>query len=226
MRKGKIRCPFPWFGGKSSPKIKKAILAALPPHRFYVEPFGGGAAILLAKTPAEVEVYNDVNRGVVNFFRVVASRCYFGPFMACVRELPYSRELYEEFLRTWPAIHDPVEQAVRWYFVARQSFGGMFGKSWGPGVTTTPTGRRRYHDTNRTLALPRHQPDAGGLASTICRLSTTGCSVCRLNAATGATALNGSAGQTGSLIAIRPMLQECARREATSTSCATATTRR
>ena len=68
MRKEKIRCPFPWFGGKSSPKIKKAILAALPPHRFYVEPFGGGASILLAKTPAEVEVYNDVNRGVVNFF--------------------------------------------------------------------------------------------------------------------------------------------------------------
>ena len=69
MMNRKIRAPFPWFGGKGSPKIKKALLTALPPHRFYVEPFGGGASILLAKTPAEVEVYNDVNRGVVNFFR-------------------------------------------------------------------------------------------------------------------------------------------------------------
>ena len=136
-----IRAPFPWFGGKGNPKIKNFVLKNLPPHTRYIEPFGGGGSILIAKDPAEVEVYNDVNRGVVNFFRVIASRDYFGPFMARVRELPYSRELYEECLRTWPAIHDPVEQAVRWYFVAQQSFGGMFGKSWGTGVTTTPTGR-------------------------------------------------------------------------------------
>lgn len=133
-----IRAPFPWFGGKGNPKIKSAVLTALPPHEHYVEPFGGGASILIAKEPCKVEVYNDVNRGVVNFFRIIASGEYFGAFMARVRELPWSRELYEEFLRTWPAIHDPVEQAVRWYFVAQQSFGGMFGSSWGTGVTTTP----------------------------------------------------------------------------------------
>ncbi len=136
----KIRAPFPWFGGKGSPKIKAAILAALPPHTRYVEPFGGGASILIGKEPCEVEIYNDVNRGMVNFFRVIACRDYFGPFMARVREMPYSRELYEECLRTWPAIHDPVEQAVRWYFVVQQSFAGIFGQSWGTGVTTSPTG--------------------------------------------------------------------------------------
>ena len=65
-----IRAPFPWFGGKAGHKIKDAILSALPPHKRYLEPFGGGASILIAKQPAEVEVYNDVNRGVVNFFRV------------------------------------------------------------------------------------------------------------------------------------------------------------
>lgn len=134
-----IRAPFPWFGGKGGVKIKKTILAALPPHRYYVEPFGGGASILLAKGRCEVEVYNDVNRGMVSFFRVIASRDYFGPFLARVREMPYSRELYEECLRTWPAIHDPVEQAARWYFVARQSFGGIFGNAWGTGMTTDAT---------------------------------------------------------------------------------------
>ena len=136
-----IRAPFPLFGGKGNPKIKNAILAALPPHTRYIEPFGGGASILMAKEPVEVETYNDVNRGVVSFFRVIASREYFGPFMARVREMPYSRELYEECLRTWPAIHDPVEQAARWYYAAQQSFGGLFGNAWGTGVTTSPTGR-------------------------------------------------------------------------------------
>ncbi|MDD3155430.1 MAG: hypothetical protein PHS41_11235, partial [Victivallaceae bacterium] len=75
----------------------------------------------------------------VSFFRTLASGEYFGPFMARVRQMPCSRELYEECLRTWPGIHDPVEQAARWYFVARQSFGGVFGKSWGTGVTTAVT---------------------------------------------------------------------------------------
>lgn len=45
MNKHSIRSPFPWFGGKGSSKIRKIILEALPPHRFYVEPFGGGASI-------------------------------------------------------------------------------------------------------------------------------------------------------------------------------------
>lgn len=75
-----IRAPFPWFGGKGNPKIKNFVLKNLPPHTRYIEPFGGGGSILIAKDPAEVEVYNDVNRGVVNFFRVIASRDYFGPF--------------------------------------------------------------------------------------------------------------------------------------------------
>ena len=41
-----IRAPFPWFGGKAGHKIKDAILSALPPHKRYLEPFGGGASIL------------------------------------------------------------------------------------------------------------------------------------------------------------------------------------
>ena len=30
MTNSKIRAPFAWFGGKGSPRIKKALLAALP----------------------------------------------------------------------------------------------------------------------------------------------------------------------------------------------------
>ena len=126
----KLRAPFPWFGGKGAPKLQKAILEVLPPHDCYVEPFGGGASILITKPKSKVEVYNDVNRGVVNFFRVISDPEYFGKFMARVSLLPWSRELYEEFLRTWPTIHDPVEQAVRWYYIAQQAFSGIFGASW------------------------------------------------------------------------------------------------
>lgn len=131
----KIRAPFPWFGGKGAHKIKQAVLEALPPHTRYVEPFGGGASILLSKPPCAVETYNDVNRGVVNFFRVISNVHTFGEFMARSALLPVSRELYEEFARTWPTIHDPIEQAIRWYYVARQSFGGIFANAWGTSIT-------------------------------------------------------------------------------------------
>lgn len=137
--KNRNRAPFPWFGGKGSVKIQSAIINALPPHTHYIEPFGGGASILIGKEPSKVEVYNDVNRGVVNFFRVVADPDYFAKFMARAALLPVSRELFEEFLRTWPTIHDPVEQAIRWYFAIRQSFSGH-GHSWGATVNSSAGG--------------------------------------------------------------------------------------
>ncbi len=131
---------FPYFGGKSAPRIRKAVLSALPPHSRYIEPFGGGAGILLAKKPVEIEVYNDVNRGAVNFFRVIADEHYFARFLSRVQNLPFSRALFEEYARSWSGIMEPVEQAARWYYVARQSFSGVHGVSWGACTNSTQGG--------------------------------------------------------------------------------------
>lgn len=153
----KAKAPFPWFGGKASPKIHHAVMSSLPPHEHYIEPFGGGAAILMAKDPAKTETYNDINRGVVNFFRVVACPEDFPRFHRCLIQLPYSRELYEEYLRTWPGIHDPVEQAIRWYYVARSSFAGLFGSSWGYGVKSNQVRSWRSSLANLPLVHDRLQ---------------------------------------------------------------------
>ncbi|GIV51392.1 MAG: hypothetical protein KatS3mg038_1913 [Candidatus Kapaibacterium sp.] len=61
---------FQWFGGKG-PFVHR-IVALMPPHHIYVEPFGGAATVLLNKPPSPVEVYNDIDEGLVGFFRVLS----------------------------------------------------------------------------------------------------------------------------------------------------------
>jgi len=56
----RITPPIPWLGGKS--KLTGRIVGYFPEHHTYVEPFGGSAAVLLAKTPAKVEIYNDIDQ--------------------------------------------------------------------------------------------------------------------------------------------------------------------
>ena len=43
----------------------------LPHHECYVELFGGAAWVLIGKSPSRVEVLNDIDGEVINFFRVV-----------------------------------------------------------------------------------------------------------------------------------------------------------
>ncbi|ANB35950.1 DNA adenine methylase [Rhodovulum sulfidophilum] len=58
-----------WHGGKW--RIAPWIVAQFPPHECYVEPFGGGASVLLRKPRAKLDVYNDLDGAVVALFRVL-----------------------------------------------------------------------------------------------------------------------------------------------------------
>lgn len=124
----KVVTPVPWFGGKS--QLAEWILQYLPPHRIYVEVFGGSAAVLFAKDPAPVEVYNDLDDGLVHFYRVLQDPQHFEALTRRVSLTPYSRVLWYEYRQTWATVTDPVERAARWFYVARASFSGHFGNAW------------------------------------------------------------------------------------------------
>lgn len=103
------------------------LLPLIPPHKIYVEVFGGGASLLFAKEPSPVEVYNDLDSGLVNFFRVLRDPGKFEKFYRKVCFTPYSREEYCFCRDTWGECKDDVERAYRWFVVARMSFSGKFG---------------------------------------------------------------------------------------------------
>lgn len=67
-----MKPPVPYFGGKMT--IGPAIAALLPEHSHYVEPFAGSLAVLFAKPISDHETVNDLDHGLVTFWRVLRER--------------------------------------------------------------------------------------------------------------------------------------------------------
>ena len=65
-----MKAPFPYFGGKRD--VASLVWQRLGRVKQYIEPFCGSAAVLLgAPEPASLEVVNDVNGFLANFWRAV-----------------------------------------------------------------------------------------------------------------------------------------------------------
>lgn len=72
------------------------MISHFPPHRVYVEPFGGGAGVLLRKPRVYAEVYNDLNADVVNLFRLLRDERQAEQLIRALRMTPFARDEYEE----------------------------------------------------------------------------------------------------------------------------------
>jgi DNA adenine methylase len=123
-----IRCPIPYPGGKS--KHVNKIIPLLPQRSCYVEPFGGSAAILLAKPPCHLEVYNDRYAGVVSFYRCMRDPVKYKELVEKIRMTVHSREEFLAFKNQWQNCEDDVERAFMWYYVTNYSFAAK-GKEFG-----------------------------------------------------------------------------------------------
>lgn len=64
-----LKTPTSYYGGKQN--LVRIIIPLIPKHTTYVEPFVGGGAIFWTKPKSEVEVINDTNRELINFYEVV-----------------------------------------------------------------------------------------------------------------------------------------------------------
>jgi DNA adenine methylase len=94
------------------------IVPLFPEHNTYCEPYGGGAGILLRKMPSKVEIYNDLDSDVVNYFRTLRDPVTCSQLKELCRLTPFSREEYES---CWEHTDDSIERARR--FVARAWMG-------------------------------------------------------------------------------------------------------
>lgn len=118
-----------WFGGKGY--LVSKLIPLIPSHRIYVEVFGGGAALLLNKPRSAVEVYNDIDDRLVNFFRVLKHPQKFERLHRYLSLTLHSRAEHEyacEHLDD--SSLDDVERAALFYIAAYQSLNAIPGSSW------------------------------------------------------------------------------------------------
>lgn len=111
-----------YHGGKF--RIADWVLQFFPPHKVYVEPYGGAASVLLSKAPAPTEVYNDMDSRVVTLFRVLRNETKAAELSRRLALTPFSREEYEGWCYDEPADDiDAAHQIVARGFMGQSSKG-------------------------------------------------------------------------------------------------------
>lgn len=106
-----------YIGGKW--QLADWILEQFPTHETYVEPYCGAASVFFRKHPSPIEVINDLNGDVVNFFRVLREQAQ--ELIDAIDLTPFSREEYD---LAYEEADDPLERARRFYIRSWQSFSG------------------------------------------------------------------------------------------------------
>jgi len=126
-----MKPPFSYYGGKQ--KLASTIIKLIPEHNLYCEPFCGGAAVFFAKDKAmsNVEVLNDTNREIINFYRVVQNE-----FVSLEKEIRislHSRRLFTDakVIYNNPHMFSEIQRAWALWLLATQGFASMLDGSWG-----------------------------------------------------------------------------------------------
>lgn len=125
-----MRPPFAYYGGKTS--LADAIVALLPSHTHYVEPFAGSLAVLLAKPRSKMETVNDLDKDLMTFWQVLRDQP--DELARRMALTPHSRAEHTASYALDSA--DDIERARRVWVLLSQ----------GRGSTLRKTGWRFYRD--------------------------------------------------------------------------------
>lgn len=144
-----MKTPISYYGGKQ--QLVKTILSLIPEHRLYCEPFLGGGAVYFAKEPAKVEIINDSNGELINFYKVVKN-----DFNDLEKEISLSLHSRRQHDQAWviyrnPDLFDPVKRAWAVWTLANSSYGNKLCDVYGydrVGTTSKKMDNKRQNFTS------------------------------------------------------------------------------
>lgn len=132
--------PISYYGGKQ--KLVSKIVPAIAPHHLYCEPFCGGAAIFFSKPKSDVEVINDTNRELINFYRVVQQ-----DFVSLEKEVQitlHSRDQHRKasVIYNNPDMFNEIKRAWAVWALSTQSFSAIIDGTWGYDIKKDTTSKK------------------------------------------------------------------------------------
>ena len=114
--------PIKWMGGKN--RSSELIVSIMPKHYTYAEPFLGAGWVFFKKEKANVEIINDINGDLINFFEVIKNN--FEKFEERMDLTLKSKELFMEYRKTMSNKDlSSLERVFRFYYVNQNAFGGL-----------------------------------------------------------------------------------------------------
>jgi DNA adenine methylase len=146
MKQKLLKTPISYYGGKQ--KLVTSILPLIPEHKLYCEPFIGGGAIFFSKQPSHVEVINDTNKELINFYCVLQNR--FVELEKMVSVTLHSRTLHNDahVVYNSPHLFDEVKRAWAVWVLSTQSFCSMLDGSFGYDKTDNTTTKKISNKRN------------------------------------------------------------------------------
>jgi DNA adenine methylase len=124
-----MKTPITYYGGKQY--MLRHIRPLVPAHNLYYEPFAGGDAVLFDKEPAPINVINDLNGELINFYRVAKERpAELGREIAPVL---HSRAQFDHacYIYRNPLFLTPVQRAAALWLLSKVSFAWKLGQAFG-----------------------------------------------------------------------------------------------
>ncbi|MEA4916303.1 DNA adenine methylase [Proteiniphilum sp.] len=124
-----MRTPITYYGGKQT--MLKHIVPLIPAHNIYVESFAGGAAVFFAKQPSQMDVINDLNGELINFYRTIVSN--FDELKKEIDRTLHSRFQHETawFIYEHPDYFSNVQRAWAVWVLSKMGFAGQLSNSFG-----------------------------------------------------------------------------------------------
>lgn len=124
----KYKAPITYYGGKQ--RIAQMILPYIPEHRIYCEPFFGGGAVFFAKNPSYLEIINDHNENLINFYEQCQTN--FEKLATAIGNTLHSESQYRHAVAIYNGLQpaDVLTRAVSTWIVFNQSWNSTARAGW------------------------------------------------------------------------------------------------
>lgn len=124
----KYKAPLTYYGGKQ--RIAQMILPFIPEHRIYCEPFFGGGAVFFTKNPSYLEIINDHNENLINFYEQCQTN--FENLATAIGNTLHSESQYRHAIAIYNGLQpaNVLTRAVSTWIVFNQSWNSSARAGW------------------------------------------------------------------------------------------------